>query len=119
MRLGLLGCSLLAVLLLVSCGSGEKPEFVEIPSGDPMPPAGEGTPIQDAPEEAEGCDAPPPQDQLSPYLFDNGDEEKNEQPQFDWVPLHEADAGDKPDFAPTVALLALPLGLAVTLRRRR
>jgi hypothetical protein len=112
MRYWLPGLLLLLVLLLLGCGSGEKPEFVEVPSGDPMAPAGEGTPIQDAqPGQNQGCSQtaePPP---LPKAIINPDIIRQRAEPTPAPEPQRSA--------VPTILVLLVPAALGWALRRPR
>jgi len=103
------------------CGSGDKPEFVEVPSGDPMPPAGEGEPIQDADDTGEeGCGATPPAATMPIVPLNERQLEEKDAPAggFEWLPLEQRPEEPASEALPVAAVLLLPLGLALALRRR-
>ncbi len=71
MRAFIILSAVLAVALFVGCGTGDKPEFVEVPSGDPQPPVGDGEPIQDAEgDPLEACGEDQAQSILPPESLD-------------------------------------------------
>jgi len=110
MRVWLL--SLLVLLVLCACGVGEKPEFVEVPSGDPMPPAGEGTPIQDADDDSsQSCGEQPPARSLPVFRVNP---KMIEQKREEATP-----AEPQQGSLPTIILLLIPTALGWWLRRPR
>lgn len=113
----------LIAALVLACGAGEKPEYVEVPSGDPMPADGEGEPIQDADNTAaEGCAALPPQEEYLPMPVDDWQDTpaKDEDFQgFKWAPLSPEQEQSKKRTLPISALLIVPIALALALKRNR
>ncbi|HPQ68953.1 MAG TPA: hypothetical protein PKW95_07475 [bacterium] len=122
MRWVTLTVSLLMMVALLGCGAGEKPEYVEVPSGDPMPPAGTGEPIQDAPEDddAQGCgEMPPLPAQLkSRELLDEEPQGDDPPHPFEWAPLEDGPPPAESKDVPLGAALLAPLFLAIALRRK-
>ncbi|MDP8222042.1 MAG: hypothetical protein P9L99_01665 [Candidatus Lernaella stagnicola] len=110
-----------ALALGLACGTGDKPEFVEVPSADPQPPIGDGEPIQDAegdPADACGEDQ---QALLPPATGLEAAPQKNPDPS---APLRQWEVLPKPQRQPQkktvgdLSLLLIPLFAAVFWRRR-
>lgn len=121
MRWVTLTVSLLMMVALLGCGAGEKPEYVEVPSADPMPPAGAGEPIQDAPEDdTQGCgEMPPLPAQLkSRELLDEEPKGDDLPHPLEWAPLEDGPPPAESKDVPLGAALLAPLFLAIALRRK-
>lgn len=123
MRWVCLTLSLLMMVAFVACDAGDKPEYIEVPSGDPMPPAGSGETIQDAPEDdaRQGCgEMPPlPAGLKSRELPDENFKGDDILQPFEWAPLNDGPLPEENKALPLGAALLAPFFLAIGLRRKR
>lgn len=111
---------LIAIACWIGCGTSEKPEFVEVPSGDPQPPAGDGEPIQDATDEdLQGCGEPAIGPALLPSQFPIEPENRLLKPNSGNLKvMPKSQRRVRPAPVGDVSLLLVPLAMAWLLRRR-